>query len=101
MQKGARMNVATGIEPITALKSRSAELIKRAKEARQPVVITQNGKPSAVLQDVESYQKQQDTLLLLKFLARGIEDSRAGRTLSHRAVERRFSEKFKSLNNDE
>ena len=95
------MDVATGIEPITSLKSRSAELIKKAREARQPVVITQNGKPTAVLQDVETYQQQKNALLLLKFMARGIEDSRAGRTKSHRQVKKHFTDKFKELSKGE
>lgn len=78
------------IEPVTVLKSKSAEIIRRARRTRQPVVITQNGKPTAVLQDVESFDRQRQALLLLLVLARGERDHRAGRTVSDRTADRRF-----------
>ena len=43
------MDYAKGIEPVTVLKTRSAELIRQAQETGQPIIITQNGKPTAVL----------------------------------------------------
>ena len=45
--------VSEAIEPITTLKAKGAELIRRAKETGQPIIITQNGKATAVLVDVE------------------------------------------------
>jgi len=93
------MNFSEAIEPVTVLKTRSAELIKRARETRQPVVITQNGKATAVLQDVESYHRQQRALLLLKYVALGERDLRDEAVLSDvdadahfRATLRSFSE---------
>ena len=56
------MNYADGIEPVTVLKTRCAELIRQARETGQPIIITQNGKPTAVLQDVESFQRQREAL---------------------------------------
>ncbi len=52
------MNYIEAIEPVTNLKSKSAELVRRARETGQPIIITQNGKATAVLQDVETYQRQ-------------------------------------------
>ncbi len=46
------MKYSESIEPVTTLKTKSAELIRRAKETGQPIVITQNGKATAVLVDV-------------------------------------------------
>ena len=65
------MDASKDIEPITTLKRDAAELIARAKERQSPIVITQNGKPTAVLQDVQSYERQRQALLLLKLVARG------------------------------
>ncbi len=72
------------------LKTRSAELIRKARESGQPILITQNGKATAVLQDVESYQRQREALLLLKYLARGDRDYREGRIVSDEEADRRF-----------
>jgi prevent-host-death family protein len=84
------MAYSNAIEPVTVLKSRSAEIIRRVRRTRRPVVITQNGKPTAVVQDVESFDRQREALLLLLALAQGEQDRRAGRSISDRAADRRF-----------
>jgi len=74
------MDASQDIEPITTLKRAAAELIARAKERQGPIVITQNGKPTAVLQDVGAYERQRQALVLLKLVAHGEQDYEAGRT---------------------
>lgn len=81
------MDLSNDIEPVTALKRSPAELIARATDRHSPIVITQNGKPTAVLQDVHSYQRQQRVLHLLKLLAQGEQDLRTGRTLGRASVD--------------
>ena len=82
------------IESITTLKRETAELIARAKKRQSPIVITQNGRASAVLQDVESYERQKKALLLLKLIAQGESDERAGRTMSGKAAQARFRKRI-------
>jgi prevent-host-death family protein len=84
------MDYAKGIEPVTVLKTRSAELIRRARESGQPVIITQNGRPTAVLQDVESFQRQRHALLLLKALVQGDQAYKDGRSVSHAEAQKRI-----------
>lgn len=91
------MDYINGIEPVTVLKTRSAELLRRARETRQPIVITQNGKPAGVLQDVESFQRQRETLLLLKAVVQGDQDYRAGRSLTHVNAKGRLRKALESL----
>jgi prevent-host-death family protein len=88
---------ADNIEPVTVLKTRSADLIKRARETGKPVVITQNGKPTAVIQDVESFERQLHTMLLLKALVQGDLDHREGRFLSHRQAKARLKAHLEGL----
>ena len=73
------MDLTEDVEPVTALKRGAAELITRAAERHSPIVITQNGRPTAVLQDVASYERQRRALHLLKLVARGERDDDAGR----------------------
>ncbi len=94
------MNYIEAIEPVTTLKSKSAELVRRARETGQPIIITQNGKATAVLQDVESYQRQRKALLLLKYLARGDRDQRQGRLLSDAEADRHFRDRLAALKSD-
>ena len=91
------MDLPDAIEPVTVLKTRSAELIRRARETRQPVIITQNGKATAVLQDVDSYQRQRQALMLLKYIALGEKDLRDGAVLSDADADAHFRDKLKSL----
>lgn len=48
----------------------------------EPLVITQNGKAKAILQDIESYEQTQDTLALLKILALGMNQIEEGKVHS-------------------
>jgi len=91
------MNYADGIEPVTVLKTRSAELIRQARESGQPIIITQNGKPTAVLQDVESFQRQREALTLLKILTKGDQELTAGKGISHDEALQRIERKLEDL----
>ena len=91
------MNYIEAIEPVTTLKSKSAELVRRARDSGQPIIITQNGKATAVLQDVESYQRQRQALLLLRYLARGDRDARQGKLLSDAEADQHFRARLEAL----
>lgn len=73
------MRYSTQVKPISYLKAHAAEVLATLAEAREPIVITQNGEAKAVLQDVASYEETQETLALLKILALGNAEIEAGR----------------------
>jgi PHD/YefM family antitoxin component YafN of YafNO toxin-antitoxin module len=50
------------------------------------VVITQSGDPKAVLMDFESFQELREAILLLKLVAQGEADVRAGRVVPQAEV---------------
>ena len=81
---------AADIKPITYMKTHSAELLAAVNKKRSPVVITQNGAPRAVVMDVESYERLQDALILLKLIAQSEEEFKKGKWLSHAQVERQM-----------
>ena len=67
------------IKPISYFKANAAEIIRDLADVREPMVITQNGEATAVIQDIHSYQATQETLALLKLLAIGREEVAAGK----------------------
>ena len=73
------MRYSSQVKPISYLKANAAEVLAQLAEQREPLVITQNGEAKAVLQDVASFEKTQETLALLKILALGTQDLEAGR----------------------
>ena len=91
------MNYSTGIEPVTTLKTRSADLIRRARESRQPIIITQNGKATAVLVDVESFERQREAMLLLKIIAQGERELSQGKGISQPRARRHFEKLLQDL----
>ena len=73
------MRIVEDIKPITFLKTRAADLLQQVNETQRPVIITQNGEPRAVLQDPKSYEDMRNALGILKLLAMGEADVKAGR----------------------
>jgi prevent-host-death family protein len=70
---------ASRIKPISYFKANAAEIIQELGEVGEPMIITQNGEAKAVVQDIVSYEKKEETLALLKILAlanRNIEEGR-------------------------
>jgi len=65
------MKLSNQIKPISYLKAHAAEIVRNLGEQREPLIITQNGEAKVVMQDIESYEKTQETMALLKILALG------------------------------
>jgi len=74
------MSLASSIKPISYVKANAAELIDKLAESGEPVIITKNGEAKAVMVDIVSWEKTQETLALLKLLAMSEKDIAAGRT---------------------
>lgn len=88
------MRYSSHIKSISYLKANAAEVLVQLAEQGEPMVITQNGEAKAVLQDVGSYERTQETLALLKLLALGQQDIEAGRvTPADEAFERLLTRK--------
>ena len=80
------MKYSTRIKPISYLKANAADVLEQIGRDREPLVITQNGEARAVLQDVASYERTQETLALLKVLALGVKQVEQGRVVPAREV---------------
>ncbi len=86
---------ASRIKPISYFKANAAEIIQELGEVGEPMIITQNGEAKAVVQDIVSYEKTQETLALLKILALGEQQVKEGKTVSSTVAMRRFRERLK------
>ena len=74
------MRYSTQVKPISYLKANAAEVLQQLTDQRKAMIITQNGEAKAVIQDLASYEETQETLDLLKLLALGNQDIKAGGT---------------------
>ncbi len=90
------MNLSQQIKPISYLKAHAAEVIKRLRENHETMIITQNGEATVVLQDIESYERTQQSLALLKILALGNKQIENGRTETASSVIKRLRDRKKN-----
>lgn len=72
------MSTIPNIVPISDLRQDAAGIIKRATASDEPVVITQRGRVSAVLQSAQAFERTQRENEILRILARGDAEIQAG-----------------------
>ncbi|MBM3647755.1 MAG: type II toxin-antitoxin system Phd/YefM family antitoxin [Alphaproteobacteria bacterium] len=89
------MKYASRIKPISYLKANAARVVRGLAEGGEPLIITQNGEATAVIQDIASYEQTQEILAMLKILALGEQQVKEGKTVSTAAAMRRFREQVK------
>ncbi|MFV2004352.1 MAG: type II toxin-antitoxin system Phd/YefM family antitoxin [Gammaproteobacteria bacterium] len=59
---------------LSDFKADASRLLKEVHENPQSLVLTQNGRATAVVQGYEQFQMQQDALLMLKLMVQGEAD---------------------------
>jgi prevent-host-death family protein len=65
--------------PVTDLRQDATSILKKATTSRQPIIITQRGRAAAVLVSVEAYEHSQHEREILRLLARGEMEIKAGK----------------------
>ena len=74
-----------------AVNLKATEIIAELGTERDPVLITQHGRPAAYLVDVETYEQTQRRLAVLEGIARGERAIEEGRVVSHTEAKRRMA----------
>ena len=65
------MRLSEQVKPISYLKDNTARVINEITQSREPMIITQNGEATFVVQDIKSWEQTRQTMALLKILALG------------------------------
>ncbi len=92
------MKLTEDIKPITFMKTNSADLIRLVNTNQRPIVITQNGEARAVLQDIESFEKQKELFLLLKIIAQGEQDIKNRKLIEQESLFTKLDKKYNNAN---
>ena len=69
-------------------------MLKQINENHRPVIITQNGKPRAVIQDPQTYENMISALGMLKILAQGEKDIRDDNTIDQDDLFQKIKQKL-------
>lgn len=78
-------------ELVTTLKRQATRIIEDLRTEREPVMITEHGKPAAYLVDVETFEAREKRMKLLEGLARGEKAFSEGRILSNSEAKKKMS----------
>jgi prevent-host-death family protein len=77
-------------ELVTTLKRQATRVLSDLHDTGEPVLITEHGKPSAYLVDVDSYEFMQERIRILEGIARGERAIFEKRTFSHSEARRKM-----------
>ncbi len=78
-------------ELVTTLKRRATKVLALLAQNRDPVLITQHGRPAGYLIDVETYEALNEKLAILEMIARGERAIEQRRVMSHRLARKRMA----------
>lgn len=76
------MILSENIQLISYLQAHTAEIIENLNNTHQPMIITQNGKATLVIQSVIDYEQTLESLALLKLLAQSQQAVKEGKVVS-------------------
>ena len=68
-------------EVVTTLKRQATKLLADLHESKEPILITEHGKPSAYLLDVADYELMVERMKILEGIAKGEQAIRDGQTM--------------------
>ncbi|MBI3998504.1 MAG: type II toxin-antitoxin system Phd/YefM family antitoxin [Armatimonadetes bacterium] len=72
--------------PVTDLRQDAAAALRKVRSSKQPLVITQRGRATAVMLSIEAFEQAEHERQLLRLLARGEREIAAGRGYDLEAV---------------
>ena len=82
-------------ELVTTLKRQATRILSDLRDSGEPVLITEHGKPSAYLIDIESFEQMQNRVKVLEGIARGERAIFENRTFSNAEAKRRMAKWLK------
>jgi prevent-host-death family protein len=95
---GEIMKLSNNIKPISYLKANAADIIKNIGRHQEPLIITQNGEAKAIIQDIASFEKEKETMALLKILALGNQQIEQGKLIQASKALKKIRKKERDTN---
>ena len=72
------MGKLTNILPISDLRQDAAKVLKKLRDNKEPIIITQRGRAAAIIIGVEAYEKSEHDKEILRLLAKGNKEIEIG-----------------------
>ncbi len=91
------LNIAEDIVPIAEFKAHVSEVVRGLRKRGRPVVITQNGKPAAVLLSPEEFDTLAYHAGVVASVQQGLSEAEAGKLISDEELGQELDEEFGPL----
>ena len=89
--------VSEDILPLGQFKARAARILKDLPKRKNPLVITQHGRPACVVMSPAEFDRMRARQAFLEAVAQGLADVRAGRVLDDEELGERLDAEFGPL----
>ncbi|MBB1371714.1 type II toxin-antitoxin system Phd/YefM family antitoxin [Pseudoalteromonas sp. SR45-4] len=83
------------VELVTTLKRQATKILADLHTSKEPVLITEHGKPSAYLVDVDDYEFMLQRIAILEGVARGEQAIKNGHLFSNQEAKEKMSKWLK------
>jgi prevent-host-death family protein len=90
------LSISEDIKSVSELKKKTKEIFRQMHQTGRPIIVTVNGRPDAVLLEVEVFEKKLKSLNLGTLLAEAEIDIREGRTRGARDFLKEFQKNAKA-----
>jgi prevent-host-death family protein len=91
------IQISEDILPVGEFKTHASRVIRRLQTTKRPFVITQNGKPAAVLLTPAEFDRLNEHARFLEAVDEGLSDSAAGRVIDDTTLTGELDEALGSL----
>ncbi|MGH9323241.1 MAG: type II toxin-antitoxin system Phd/YefM family antitoxin [Vicinamibacteria bacterium] len=89
-----QVQISEDIVPLSEFKSQASKVMRKLKQSQRPVIITQNGKPAAVLITPDEFDRHRERERFMSAVRAGIVDADAGRTVSDADLDKELETEF-------
>jgi len=86
--------LAEDVFPIGEFKKQASRLFRRVKEAKRPIVVTQNGTPIGVVIPTEEYDRMRERDRFIEAVEEGLRQAEAGQAISSEDLDRELDQEF-------
>jgi prevent-host-death family protein len=88
------LHLSEDVLPLGDFKTHASRVLRQLKASQRPVVITQNGRPAAVLITPEEFDRMHERESFLAAVREGLADADAGRLIEDDEMERILRSEF-------
>jgi len=85
------------IIPVGEFKTHLAQVLQKLKKSGRPVVVTQNGRPAAIMVSPQDFDHLLERECFFEAVREGLADVQSGRVITDKELEKQLSAEFGSL----